>query len=101
MLRELFLAGVNVVRLNFSHGTHEEHAAVIADVRRVADELDMHIAILPALPGPKVRRGQRADGQPSVVLVNGAVFTLTTDPVPGTVDRVSVSYPGLARDVEA
>jgi pyruvate kinase len=100
MLRELFLAGVNVVRLNFSHGTHPEHAAVIADVRRVAAELHLHIAILQDLPGPKVRTGRFAAGIESVDLINGAPLTLTTEAVPGTVDRIAVSYAGLCEDVE-
>ena len=101
MLRELFRAGVNVARLNFSHGTHEEHAAVIADVRAIAAELGIHVAVLQDLPGPKVRTGPLADGAPSVLLANGAPFTLTTDAVSGTAARVSVSYAGLTADVEA
>ena len=100
-LRELFLAGVNVVRLNFSHGTHPEHAAVIADVRRISDELGLHIAVLQDLPGPKVRTGPLPENVPHVTLVNGAAFTLTTDQVMGSADRVSASYEGLARDTEA
>ncbi len=100
MLRELFLAGVNIARLNFSHGTHAEHAAVIADVRTIAAELGMHVAVLQDLPGPKVRTGPLADGAPSVLLANGAPFTLTTDAVSGTSARVGVSYGGLAKDVE-
>jgi pyruvate kinase len=100
MLRAMFLAGVNIARLNFSHGTHEEHAAVIADVRAIASELGMHVAVLQDLPGPKVRTGPLADGAPSVLLANGAPFTLTTDAVSGTAGRVSVSYAGLAHDVE-
>jgi pyruvate kinase len=99
-LRELFLAGVNVARLNFSHGTHDEHAAIIADVRSIADQLGLHVAILQDLPGPKVRTGPLADGVPSVLLANGAPFTLTTEAVSGTAARVSVSYAGLANDVE-
>jgi len=100
MLRSLFLAGVNVVRLNFSHGTHDDHAATIADVRRIARELDLHIAILQDLPGPKVRTGTFTDGVTSVRLNDGAEFTLTTDQQPGNAEQVSVSYAGLARDVE-
>ena len=100
ILRELFLAGVNVTRLNFSHGTHEEHAAVIADVRTISAELGMHIAVLQDLPGPKVRTGPLADGAPSVLLANGAPFTLTTEAMSGTSARVSVSYAGLTNDVE-
>ena len=101
MLRELFAAGVNVVRLNFSHGTHAEHGAVIADVRRISGELGIHVAILQDLPGPKIRTGALAGGMTSVTLVGGTPFVLTTRPVEGTADRVAVSYPGLPRDVEA
>ena len=55
MLRALMGAGLNVARLNFSHGTHEEHAAVIADLRRISSSLNTPLAILQDLPGPKVR----------------------------------------------
>lgn len=99
ILRELFRSGVNVVRLNFSHGTHADHAAVIDDVRRVSAELGLHIAILQDLPGPKVRTGPLADDRPSVTLTEGQHFTLTTQQVAGNVDRVSVSYENLPRDV--
>jgi pyruvate kinase len=99
-LRAFFLAGVNVVRLNFSHGTHDEHAATIADVRRIAGELGLHVAILQDLPGPKVRTGTFGGGVTSVRLHTGSTFALTTEPVAGDAEHVSVSYPGLARDVE-
>jgi pyruvate kinase len=100
MLRSLFLAGVNVVRLNFSHGSHDEHAAVIEDVRRIARELGLHVALLQDLPGPKVRTGPFADGISSVQLATGSTFTLTTEPELGDAEHVGVSYGGLARDVE-
>ena len=100
ILREMFLAGVNVVRLNFSHGTHEEHGAVIDDVRRIANELGTHVAVLQDLPGPKVRTGP-LNGMASVHLDPGSPFTLTTNPVEGSTTRVSVSYLNLPRDVEA
>ncbi len=58
VLRQLILAGLNVARLNFSHGTHEEHAARIATIRKVAAELDTTVAILQDLQGPKVRVGK-------------------------------------------
>jgi pyruvate kinase len=99
-LRKLFLAGVNVVRLNFSHGTHEQHTAVIADVRRVSEELGVGIGVLQDLPGPKVRTGPLAPGAESVRLIAGSAFTLTTKPTTGTAAGVSVSYAGLPRDVE-
>jgi pyruvate kinase len=100
MLRSLFLAGVNVIRLNFSHGTHDDHAGTIADVRRISSELGLNIAILQDLPGPKVRTGNFADGIGTVRLEEGARFTLTTEPISGDGTKVSVSYAGLARDVE-
>src|SRR6202011_557057 len=98
MLRALFLAGVNVVRLNFSHGTHDEHGTIIADVRRIARELGVQVAVLQDLPGPKVRTGTFAGGAASVRLQDGAPFTLTTEQEPGDAQHVSVSYAGLARD---
>jgi pyruvate kinase len=99
-LRALFLAGANVIRLNFSHGTHDDHAKTIADVRRVSGELGLNIAILQDLPGPKVRTGNFADGLGSIRLEIGEPFTLTTEEIPGDGTKVSVSYAGLARDVE-
>ena len=99
ILRELFLAGVNVVRLNFSHGTHQEHGAVIDDVRRTEAELGMRIAVLQDLPGPKVRTGP-LNGVSSVRLESGAPFTLTTRSVVGSATGVSVTYANLPRDVE-
>ncbi len=101
MMRELFLSGVNVVRLNFSHGTHDEHRKVIEDVRRVSAELGIHVAVLQDLPGPKVRTGVLGGGLTSVILREGQTFTLTTDQIAGTVHRVSTSYLNLARDVAA
>src|SRR4051812_35830915 len=55
VLAQLIEAGVNVFRLNFSHGTHEEHSAVIADIRRISREMDRHVAVLQDLCGPKMR----------------------------------------------
>ncbi len=98
-LRALLRAGVDVVRLNFSHGTHAEHGATIEDVRRIAAELDRPVAILQDLPGPKVRTGKLAGGVDAVLLEKGAAFTLTTEDIAGTADGVSVNYAGLARDV--
>src|ERR1035437_9147956 len=100
ILRSLFLAGVNVVRLNFSHGTHDEAATIIAALRLISRELNLHVAILQDLPGPKVRTGAFADGIASIRLQSGGAVIPTTDQVPGDAEHVSVSYAGLARDVE-
>src|SRR5512134_3346012 len=75
-LERLVLAGVNVFRLNFSHGTHEEHLAVISHVREIAARLHRPIALLQDLSGPKIRTGKVADG---VLLVKGARIAITTD----------------------
>ena len=99
ILRSLFLSGANVVRLNFSHGTLEEHGAVIESIREISAELGIHTAVLQDLPGPKVRTGTFADGRESILLERGASLTLTTDDVPSTTDLVSVSYKDLAVDV--
>jgi pyruvate kinase len=99
-LRALVDAGMNVARLNFSHGTHAEHAATIADLRAVGKDAGVAIAILQDLPGPKVRTGSLAPGVDSVRLENGAAFALLTHEIVGSKDAVSASYPGLARDVE-
>lgn len=97
-LEALIRAGVNVIRLNFSHGTQAGHAAVIERVRRIADQLGTTVAILQDLGGPKIRTGPLEGGGP-VRLVDGATFTLTTRPVPGTAESVSTTYAGLPQDV--
>ncbi|MDQ2663009.1 MAG: pyruvate kinase [Candidatus Eremiobacteraeota bacterium] len=98
-IRALIAAGVNVFRLNFSHGTPEEHGAVIDTVRQIAGDLDVHIALLADLPGPKVRTGPLSAGFESVRLERGATFSLTRDKMEGTAERVSVSYRDLPADV--
>jgi pyruvate kinase len=97
IMRSLFISGANVLRLNFSHGTPEEHAEVIANARKISGELDIHTAILQDLPGPKVRTGKLEDS--SVTLERGRKFVLTTEEVPGTAERVSVQYKDLPVDV--
>ncbi len=97
-LEALIRAGVDVIRLNFSHGTHESHAQVIERVRRIAAGLHLPVAILQDLQGPKIRTGALAGGAP-VLLADGATFTLTTRPVEGTASAVSTTYAGLPQDV--
>ncbi|MEF3272864.1 MAG: pyruvate kinase [Chloroflexus sp.] len=94
----LIRAGMNVARLNFSHGTHADHAARIAMVRRAAMELGRHVAILQDLQGPKIRTGPLANGQP-VELVAGQRFVITTEPIIGDANRVSTTYRALPLDV--
>ena len=96
---ELIEAGMNVARLNFSHGTHDDHAANIARIRRVSNRLNRPVAILQDLQGPKIRTGWLTDHQP-IELVDGAEFTITTREVPGDVHVVSTTYDGLPGDVK-
>jgi len=97
MLRGLLEAGVDVIRLNFSHGTYEEHGKAIADARRIAKEMGRPLALLQDLQGPRLRIGLFEER--AVTLHQGNRFTLTTRPVTGNSHRVSVSYPALPRDV--
>jgi pyruvate kinase len=94
----LIAAGMNVARLNFSHGTHSEHASVIAAIRRVSRRLSKPISILQDLQGPKIRTGTLAGGE-AVLLRDQAPFTITTREVEGTADEVSTTYDGLPGDV--
>ncbi len=98
MLRALIQAGMDVARLNFSHGTYEEHETRIRRIREAAAEVGKHVAIMLDIKGPKIRTGKIEGGQ--VELVEGAQITLTIDPVEyGTAERVSISYEGLVEDV--
>jgi pyruvate kinase len=99
ILRSLFVSGANVLRLNFSHGSPEEHAGVIASARSISDELGIHTAILQDLPGPKVRTGKLAGGAESVRLERGARFTIGTEETAGTAQGVSTTYRDLPADV--
>ena len=101
ILEQLLRAGVDVVRLNFSHGTHDQHAAVLHHARRLAEQQDRPLAVLQDLSGPKIRVGELRDGQP-VELRDGATLTLTTEPgVVGTADLIGTTYTPLPRDVHA
>jgi pyruvate kinase len=93
------LAGMDVARLNFSHGEYSEHAAVITRLRRVAGELDRTICILQDLQGPKIRTGRLKDRVP-VALQTGQIITITADDVMGTADQIATTYRELANDVK-
>ncbi len=98
ILSKLMHAGMDVARLNFSHGTYEEHAQRISRIRGAAAKVNKHIGIMLDIKGPKIRTGKIADG--SAELQDGAYITLTIDPVDvGTKDRVWISYAGLVEDV--
>jgi pyruvate kinase len=96
---ELIDAGLDVVRLNFSHGSHADHAKVLATVRAESDKRGRAIGVLLDIQGPKIRVGRFAEGQ--IELIPGASFTITTEKdVVGDVNRVSTTYTGLPRDVK-
>ncbi len=97
-LTKMCEAGMNVARLNFSHGTHEDHSRNIELIKRVREKLNLPIAILLDTKGPEYRIGIFENG--SVELQEGDSFTFTTEETVGNSKRVSVSYKGLAGDLE-
>jgi pyruvate kinase len=97
VLKKLILNGMNVARLNFSHGTLEEHKAIIKTIRSLADALDRNVLILIDLPGPKIRIGT-LQHEP-LVLKKGSLVTLTTKPVIGTDWQIPVDYSKLPKSV--
>ncbi len=96
-LSRLIEAGMDVARLNFSHGTQEEHGRIIRTVRRLGKQLGRNVAVLQDLAGPKIRIGKIKNG--AIVLKAGENFVLTTRNVLGTKRGVSVTYPDLPRQV--
>ena len=98
MIDRLFAAGMDVARLNFSHGTHEEHASHFALIRAASGKHEKPIAILADLQGPKIRTGALAGGGP-VMLRGGERFTITTAKILGDATRVSTTFAGLPREV--
>ena len=97
-LRALIDAGMDVARLNLSHGTHEVHAETYRMVRDASDASGRGVGILVDLQGPKIRLGKFASGP--VLLENGAEFIVTTEDVPGDAKMVSTTYQGLPGDVK-
>ena len=98
MLARLITAGVNVVRLNFSHGTAEEHIARANIVRSIAAKLNRPIGVLCDLQGPKIRIGQFADGK--ITLKIGDLFILDANCALGDQDHVGLDYKELPCEVE-
>jgi pyruvate kinase len=97
-LANLIKSGANVFRLNFSHGTHAEHANRIKSIRELNEELNTHISILQDLQGPKIRIAEVEQG--AVTLKVGQKLVITTEQVLGTKERVSTSYKSLPKDVK-
>ena len=97
MLRALIREGVDVFRLNFSHGTHEDHLKVIKNVRELNDELGTQICLLQDLQGPKIRVNEM---QPNIVIERGQKLIITTQELLGNGEIISTSYKSLPNDVK-
>jgi pyruvate kinase len=97
-LRGLVESGLDVVRLNMSHGDHDWHARTLERVRKVGADLSRHIGVLMDLQGPRIRVGQLQGGK--VELPDGAVCTITCEEIVGTAERFSTTYDRLAQDVD-
>ena len=95
-ITELIAAGMNMARLNLSHGGYVEHQMRLDNVRKVSKETGKAVAILVDLQGPKIRLGKFKNGPHD--LARGEIFTITTDSIDGTKDRVSTTYLGLTKD---
>ncbi|MBC7874985.1 MAG: pyruvate kinase, partial [Ferruginibacter sp.] len=96
-LLELVRAGVNVFRLNFSHGSHEDKSSIIDHIRKINKTEPFNIAILGDLQGPKLRVGDIEGGE--IVIHAGDILTFTNEKVIGNKERIYVSYPNLHEDV--
>jgi pyruvate kinase len=99
-LRQLLRLGMDVARLNFSHGTHEEHSRNIERIRRAARKEGRTVCILQDLQGPKIRTGRLKSHEP-ILLKTGSVVTITSKDVLGTPDLIATTFTGLAREVTA
>jgi pyruvate kinase len=99
-LEALMRAGMNVARINFSHGTQDEHAATIERIRTISSRIGYPVAILQDLQGPKIRVGTLPGGQP-IKLVNGTQVTITTRAEAGNDHLIPTTYEHLAEDVKA
>ena len=97
VLRELIRSGMNVARLNFSHGTHETHLQNINRIKKMRGELKLPIAIMLDTKGPEIRLETFENGK--VELKKGQTFTLMTQSVVGNAERASITYPELPRDI--
>ena len=97
-MEAMLAAGMNVARLNFSHGTHEDHKKTIESFRRVRDKLDLPAAVLLDTKGPEIRLKDFENG--SELIDDGQVFVLTTEDVKGTNERVATTYDALPSQVE-
>jgi len=99
MLVQLLNSGIDVVRLNFSHGTHADHFDTLHNVQTAAKQTGKAVTVLMDLQGPKIRIGDLA--VPFIELIPGKPFTITTDPITGDAEKVSTTYESLTSDLHA
>ena len=99
VLKEIFIAGEDVCKVNFSHGNWDDHLSMIQKIRQVNKDLGTHVAILADLQGPKLRIGE-VEGN-KMLLENGASMILTTKATISKDNTIHVKYPTLAQDVKA
>src|SRR5262245_31834777 len=97
-LEQLLASGMDVARLNFSHGTHTEHGQAIEWLRAASERAGKAVAIIGDLQGPKIRTGNNRNNEP-IELKSSQRLIITTDPVEGTAERISTTYPHFAEDV--
>lgn len=95
-IKTLIESGMNVARMNLSHGSHDDHEKVYEDIRRAAEDLGRNVAVLVDLQGPKIRLGTFSDGPHQLAV--GDTFTITTDDIAGAKERVSTTFKGLPGD---
>ncbi len=98
VLKKMFESGLNVCRLNFSHGSHEDHENIIRMIRDLNNETGRSVAILADLQGPKIRTGKMTDN--GILLEEGKTVKITTKDVLGTSECFSINYQNLPRDVK-
>ena len=97
-IRAIIEAGVDVARMNLSHGTYDVHEEVYGNVRKAAEDTGRPVAILVDLQGPKIRLGKFSDGPHE--LAEGDIFTITTEDVLGTKEQCGTTFKGLPQDVK-
>ncbi len=98
VLRRMIQEGVNVCRLNCSHGSHEDHLKSIQLIRELNDEMGLNVAILADLQGPKIRTYEMENN--GVMMENGAIVTIVTEKIVGTAEKFGISYSFMPRDVQ-
>jgi pyruvate kinase len=98
MLKAIIDEGVDVCRLNFSHGTYDDHRKVVENIRKVNEDTQSFVSILLDLQGPKLRVGEMENGK--VELITGSIITVTTTEMISTANKVYVKFPNLAKDIK-